>query len=285
MTARVAKRVAAECSRAAMVLVLRSYLLPLLDVVLGDASRPKLVLDVDDIESVVHRELGQADEAARFERLETHYLPLMDEVFVCSRGDAGVVSHAHVIPNAVRPPEIAAPADSTDFDLLLVGNLSYAPNVEAAGWLCHEVLPHMTGATVAILGSSPPPSVMRLADEPAITVVPDPQNVAPWYERSAVAVVPVKRGGGSRIKLIEALAHGRPVVATSTGAAGLPWSQVESPVVIADTPSDFAQACRELIDDRERARSLGDEGRKLVLARASVDVVAAQIDRLLGSTG
>ena len=171
-----------------------------------------------------------------------------------------------------------------DHDLLFVGNLSYAPNVEAARWLCHEVLPRLgDDVRVAIVGSNPHADVLALVADARVTVAPDVPDVTPWYARSSIAVVPVQRGGGSRIKLIEALAHRRAAVSTTIGAAGMPWSDAESPIVCADTPDAFARACRELLDDPARADLLGTRGARLVRERASIAAVAPQIDRLVRS--
>ena len=279
-----ARQTAELAAGAALVLVLREYLLPLLDVLLAQPRRPRLVLDVDDVESVTQRQLGERAEAERFARLEAHYLPLMDAVTTCSREDATLLGATTVIPNAIRMPTLDGAARDPDHDLLFVGNLSYAPNVEAARWLCHEMVPLLgDDVRVAIVGSRPTADVHALATDARVTLAPDVPDVTPWYARSSVAVVPVRRGGGSRIKLIEALAHRRPVVSTTVGAAGMPWSVAESPVVVADTTEAFARACRELLGDPARARDLGARGSALVRERASIEAVAPQIDRLVRS--
>jgi glycosyltransferase involved in cell wall biosynthesis len=281
-------RIARRLRGAELVLVLRSYLAPFLDDVLGWRARPSVLLDVDDIESSTHRRLGLAEEAARHERLEAHYLPLMDRVLVCSEEDREELSGRlglrtlSVIPNAVRPPPGPEPPTG-EYDLLFVGNLSYRPNIEAVDWLIRQVLPGLRDARVAVVGSRPGPEVRALAAGPRVTLADDVEDVGPWYRASSVAVVPVQRGGGSRIKLIEAFAHHRPVVATSAGAAGLPWPKLDSPVLVADNPEDFTEACRSLLDDPARARQLSERGRKLVNATATVAIVAAQIEELARS--
>src|SRR5437764_174379 len=126
ISVRVAEALVPEVDGAGVVLTMRAYLLPLLDVVLSAAERPKLMLDVDDVESVLHRELGRPDEADRFERLEAHYLPLMDGVIACSREDAASLRArlglrtVAVIPNAIRPPEKPSPLRASLYDLLFV---------------------------------------------------------------------------------------------------------------------------------------------------------------------
>src|SRR5438309_11216207 len=127
----------------------------------------------------------------------------MEAVIACSRADAEFLGATAVIPNAIRMPPLADTPREPDHDLVFVGNLSYAPNVEAAGWLCHEVVSRLgDDVRVAIVGSNPHPDVRALAGDARVTVAPNVPDVTSWYARSSVAVVPVQRGGGSRIKLI-----------------------------------------------------------------------------------
>lgn len=257
----------ARAAAAQLAVVHRTYVLPLLDELLREPGRPRLVLDVDDVEP-----------------LDARHLPLVDAVIACSRADADELGAAAVIPNAVRMPALERVAGPRDHDLLLVGNLSYAANVEAALWLCHQVLPRLGDDTrLAIVGSHPVAEVQALGTDPRVTLAADVPDVTPWYARSSIAVVPVQRGGGSRIKLIEALAHRRAVVSTTIGAAGVPWSDEESPVVRADTPEAFARACRDLLEDPARAEALAARGAALVRERASIEAVAPQIERFVRS--
>ncbi len=288
-TAQRAIAIAPTLQRADLVVVFRTYLVPLLDAILADPGRPPILLDVDDVESALHAEVGDAQEAERFTRLEAHYLPLMDAVIACSVEDARLLSQRYdlrelaVIPNAVSVPPAATRADAPDHDMLFVGNLSYAPNVEGVRWFVREVLPRLCGLRVAIVGSRPVAEVQSLASDPRVTLAADVPDIGRWYANAHLALVPLLHGGGSRIKLIEALAHGLPVVATTRGAAGLPWRRSGSPVVVADDAEAFAGGCRELLLDRARARTLGDAGRELVRQWASIGAVAPQIDSLARS--
>jgi glycosyltransferase involved in cell wall biosynthesis len=270
----------------ALVLAMRLYLAPLLDVLLDGPERPALVLDVDDVESLTQRDLGNLEEASRFERLESVYLPLLDRVIACSRDDADHLADLHelratvVVPNAIRPPAPAADRPLAPHDLLFVGNLSYRPNADGARWLCREVLPRLEGSTVALVGSRPRPDVVELAADRGVTVAADVPDVAPWYRSASVAVVPIRAGGGTRIKVLEALAHRRPVVATTAGGRGLELAGSDGPILTADTADAFAAACRRLLDDPALASRLGERGAEAVLATRSVDAVAPLVEAL-----
>jgi glycosyltransferase involved in cell wall biosynthesis len=282
-----AAKAVAETSRGVgMVVAMRLYLAPLLDVLLDRDRRPALVLDVDDIESVTQSELGQAEEASRFERLEAVYLPSLDRVIACSTEDADRLTGAHdltavtVVPNAVRRPTPVDDHAPARQELVFVGNMSYGPNADGAEWLCREVLPRLHGAKVALVGSRPGPKVLDLAADPRVTVAADVPDVTPWYRSSAVAVAPIQAGGGTRIKVLEALAHRRPVVATTVGARGLELAGSEGPVLRADTADAFAGACRRLLDDPALAARLAKRGEEAVMSKNGVDVVAPLVERL-----
>ena len=157
----------------------------------------------------------------------------------------------------------------------MVGTLSYPPNAAGAAWLCGEVLPRLPGVRARLVGRAPPPAVRALAG-PLVEVAADVPDVAPWYARSAVAVVPLHAGGGTRIKLLEALAHGVPVVATPVGAEGLSVDARRGVLIAAD-PADFARACATLLADPARAARLGAAGRAWVRRHHAVARVAPRV--------
>jgi glycosyltransferase involved in cell wall biosynthesis len=276
--------VALAAEGAASVHALRLYLAPFLDALLDRGERPRLTLDVDDVESVTHRRLGNLDEAGRYERLEAHYLSLLDQVITSSRADADLLAARYglpapaAVPNATWPPAAAHPP-AARHDLIFVGNLSYAPNIDAAVWLCEEIMPMLEGVTLALVGSRPAASVRALAGD-RVTVAADVPEVGSWYAGAAVAVAPLRAGGGTRTKVIEALAHGRAVVATSAAVEGLELAEDKRAVLVADTPAAFADACWRLLDDRDLAARMASRGEELVRAAASVDRVAGEIDEL-----
>jgi glycosyltransferase involved in cell wall biosynthesis len=269
----------------AAVHVLRLYLAPLLDPLFDAARRPPIMLDVDDIESVVHRRLGEDAEADRFERLESWYLPRVDHVITASQTDERALAHRHglravtTVPNAVRRPHDAGPMGT--HDILFVGNLSYRPNIDAARWFCNEVLPLLAGVRVALVGGAPHASVIALAADSRVTVAADVADVSPWYAQTSVVVAPLLAGGGTRTKVTEAFVHRRPVVATPVGVEGLAWNGEDGPVLVAESPADFAAACRRLLDDSDLAASLAGRGEQAVLAAATVEAVVPTIGGVL----
>jgi glycosyltransferase involved in cell wall biosynthesis len=163
---------------------------------------------------------------------------------------------------------------------LFVGNLGYLPNAVGARWLCDEVVPKLGPVRVVLAGSGPTPGTEALASRPGVTVVADPPTVTPYYRAATVAVVPVRAGGGTRIKVLEAFAHGCPVVSTAAGAEGLPVTDGEH-LLLADSADDFAAACRRLLADPNLGAALAQRA-KSVADRFEWEPVAAGLSRLVG---
>jgi glycosyltransferase involved in cell wall biosynthesis len=153
--------------------------------------------------------------------------------------------------------------------LLFVGSFDYSANVDAASFLVNEILPVVRaklGATEALLaGRSPPPQVQALDRLPGVTVAGRVEEVVPLYEKASAVVVPVRYGGGSRLKILEALAVARPVVTTRTGMRGLPVADGVH-VLVADTPEAFASALARLRNEPGLVARLTQEGRRFVEA-------------------
>jgi glycosyltransferase involved in cell wall biosynthesis len=278
--------------------VMRLYMAPYAAPFLECRPRPAAVLDLDDDEVGTHADLSElharngrlaearlaARESERFREAEWAWLGWFDRVLLASSADMRRVAdrtaltRLELFPNAVRLPRIHA-SGAPMASLLFVGNLSYAPNQDAAIWLCRELLPRLRvrrRVRVRIVGGGAGPSVRALAPLPGVEIVGPVDDLAPEYKAAGVVVVPIRAGGGTRIKLIEALAYGKPVVSTSIGATGIAVDDGHH-LVIADDAAEFAQACLGLLGDPAEARSLGARGRKLVRERYASDVVGARL--------
>ena len=151
--------------------------------------------------------------------------------------------------------------------LLFTGTMDYRPNVDAAQWFARDVLPLIIGAAPSarftIAGRNPTPSVCALAG-PHVEVTGTVDDDLPYFRNTSVFVLPMRFGGGSRLKLLQAMACGLPVVTTTAGAAGIPVQHGKH-IWIADAPKDFAGAVCRLLRDRETGRALGAAARELAL--------------------
>jgi glycosyltransferase involved in cell wall biosynthesis len=287
--------------------VMRIYLAPFVGRHLARRTatgRPACGLDLDDDESRTrHRLAGlyavrgdslgaalETSEAEKYDALEREWLPRFDVVFLCAESDRAALGRrlplatTRIAPNAVALPEAAAgprAGGGPALRLLFVGSLGYFPNEDAALFLCDEILPRLRALTarpvaVHIAGSGPPSAVARLGERAGVTVTAGPPSVAPLYAAADVAVVPVRAGGGTRIKVLEALAHGVPVVATPLGVEGLDV-EPESDVLVADDAPALARACCRLGEDAALRQRLIARGRAVVASRYTIARVAPTI--------
>ncbi|MBA2568143.1 MAG: glycosyltransferase [Actinobacteria bacterium] len=173
-----------------------------------------------------------------------------------------------LVPNGVDCDALRAretlPAEPS---LLFVGSMDYGANVDAVEHLVDEVLPLLEHreTAVTIVGSNPPRSLAQTVARSQLPIdlagfVPE---TGPFFERSRLFVVPLRFGGGTRLKILEALARGAPVVTTSIGCEGLDLVH-ERDVIIADHPSELASWIDRLLDDDDLCRSLARQGRATV---------------------
>jgi polysaccharide biosynthesis protein PslH len=165
-------------------------------------------------------------------------------------------------------------------ELVFTGSMDWMPNEDAMLHFVAETLPllrrRVPDVTLTIVGRNPPPRIRALAAADAsIRVTGSVPDVRPYLERAAVFIVPIRVGGGTRLKIFEAMAMELPVVSTTIGAEGLPVRDGED-VRLADTPADFADAVAELLAAPDHARTLALAGAALVRAQFGWDHVAAR---------
>jgi len=183
-------------------------------------------------------------------------------------GDFGAARTA-VVPNGVDTKAFArAPSPGQPDLLLFFGALNYFPNQEGLLHFIDEVLPQIRrlrpGVRLQVVGPNAPSSLRDRRDQ-GVELVGLVDNVAAYLERAAAVVVPLRVGGGTRLKLLEALAMGKAVVSTRLGAEGIPVIDGQH-LLLADDPTTFARQVTRLLEDPPFAERLGSEGRQLVMA-------------------
>lgn len=213
-----------------------------------------------------------------------------DHVVAVSEEDATVFREAYGVPS------VTAVATGVDLDffrpsgtvpprphhLAFTGSMDWMPNVDGIRWFVKEVLPLVRQAvpavSLSIVGRKPAAAVQALADPAAgIVVTGTVPDIRPYLEEAAVVVVPLRVGGGTRLKIYEAMAMERPIVATTVGAEGLPV-QDGATIRIADDPPAFAAAIVALLHDAAQAGHMGRAGADLVRARFGWAQVNEQFD-------
>jgi len=173
--------------------------------------------------------------------------------------------------------------------LLFVGNFRHPPNTEAVEWLLGDVVPRLDPTLLAahpirIVGNEPPESIVTAGQAiQGVEVVGWVPSLVPYLQRARVSVAPLRHGAGTKGKVIQALAAGTPVVTTSVGLEGLALKHGRE-VLLADDPSDFAQAITRLVSDEKLWSRLAKSGRSVMTETHSREYARQQLRMALEST-
>jgi glycosyltransferase involved in cell wall biosynthesis len=196
------------------------------------------------------------------------------------------VSRIKAVPTGVDVGFFQPPGESQQAtDLVFVGSMDWMPNIDGVLWFVGEVLPFikrkLPSCTLALVGRTPGREVLELAErDSSIRVTGTVADVRPWLWESKVSLVPLRIGGGTRLKIYEAMAARTPVVSTTIGAEGLEISPGEN-ILIADEPEAFAEACIRLICDSSERGRLASAGSQHVAIKHSWEAAAAEFERAL----
>ena len=196
------------------------------------------------------------------------------------------VTRVSAIPTGVDVDYFRPPAESRHTaDLVFLGSMDWLPNIDGMLWFVNEIFPlilrERPECTLAIVGRSPAPEILRLArNQPNITVSGTVPDVRPYIWGSTVSIVPLRIGGGTRLKIYETAAAGVPVVSTTIGAEGLSLSAPQE-IRLADTPETFAQACLGLLANTAERERLRDTALNRVRDSFSWETVVDRFEEIL----
>jgi glycosyltransferase involved in cell wall biosynthesis len=256
-------------------LYLASLAGPLLRRRVGNA---RFILDCDEDDARAQQSIGAMyrrnghllqsawamSEASAYDRMGETSFPQFDRILVASNSEARSLARKAgrerimVMPNVAPVVSHARSrrVQANNQTILFVGTLGYAPNADAVMWFTSRVWPRLRFVSkcvrFVIAGRDPPDWMLRLGRQPGIVVAGSVPDVAPLYRKAALAVVPLRAGGGTRIKLLEAAAWGVPSVSTTFGATGIDFRPGVD-VVLADSEAGFARACRTLLTEPHQA--------------------------------
>lgn len=257
-------------------------------------DRALVVFDNHNAEYLLQERIAQAErqvrgwtpgalystlQARKLRGFERRVCCQLDRVVAVSKADAEALRqldptvHAAVIPNGVdtsfyrrdRVKTLALPSHA----LVFTGTMDFRPNVDAVLWFAQEVLP-LIQQTVPdvhfyVVGQRPHARLEVLRGQPAITLTESVEDTRPYVAGAAVYVIPLRMGGGTRLKLLEAWAMEAPVVSTTLGAEGFEVRH-DRELLLANDGAAFARSVVELLIDPERAQALGRRGRTFAAA-------------------
>jgi glycosyltransferase involved in cell wall biosynthesis len=211
-------------------------------------------------------------------------------VVVCKEEDRQFfgrsAANVTVVPNGISALPVAAADREHDDRLLFIAKLEYEANFDAEIYLRDMVLPSIRqqrpGAHLVVVGRAGAADIERLHDGVSCLLTGSVADITPYVEQCAVVVVPMRLGGGTRLKLLDALGRGKAVVSTSVGAEGLDLRS-EVDLLIADDSGDFADACLRLLKDEDLRRRLGTSGRRQILERYQWSAIAGRVEETLAA--
>jgi polysaccharide biosynthesis protein PslH len=214
------------------------------------------------------RRLAARLDAHLIARAEQRLARSWDALSVCTSEDVAALRAADQgatvtkVPNVVSRERLPPPASSKCFRVLFVGNLSFSANTDGLALFVDEAWPivrrALPNAELSIVGMHPSVMVRELAARNGFALQADVPSLKPFYEQCDVVIAPILFGSGTRIKILEAMAYGRPVVSTTVGAEGMGLEDGRH-LLLGDAMADFAAALVRLAIDPALGRRLADE--------------------------
>jgi sugar transferase (PEP-CTERM/EpsH1 system associated) len=284
---------------------------PYIPTLLSREPRPKIVYDAHNAEAVIQRRAFATDlrlsqptrwpaalyswlQIPRLQAFEAEVCRQADAVICVSSEDAAALQQLApdlqplIVPNGLEVEAFREHARdernaSSSPQLVFTGKMDYRPNLDAAEWFADRIFPRIRAARpeaqFVVVGQKPPEALRKRDGRNNVAVTGAVEDTRPFIAGSAVYVAPLRMGGGTRFKLLEAMALARPIVSTSLGAEGF---RVQSgrELWLADTPADFAEAVLALLADPERAKAMGEAGLAFVRAHYDWSVIIPRLEEV-----
>lgn len=228
---------------------------------------------------------GQWEKAVAYEKAACHRF---DYVAAVSEEDAEQMRRAYGVTNISAVPtgvdtEFFRPSGQIETEphsLVFTGSMDWLPNEDAIQYFTAEILPRLKqqipNVKLTVVGRNPFPGLIELSQrDPAVIVTGRVDDVRPFMERAAAYVIPLRIGGGTRLKVYEAMAMEKPIISTTLGAEGLPVRNgVE--LLLADDAQEFADATARVLRDASLAKQIGQQAATTVRAKFGWGGVAAE---------
>jgi sugar transferase (PEP-CTERM/EpsH1 system associated) len=218
-----------------------------------------------------------------------------DRVVVVSEADARAIRRLvpgldlAVVPNGVDVefysapiPPLEAHAGPGQQDMVFTAKMDFRPNVDAVLWFAQKVLPlvrqEMPEARFWVVGQDPHPRLAPLARDPAVVLTGWVEDVRPYIAGAGVVVIPLRIGGGTRLKVLEAMAMSKAIVSTTLGCEGFDLASGQE-LVLADAPAGFAAALLDLLRDPGRRERLGRVARRFAASRYDWGMIVPRLEQ------
>jgi sugar transferase (PEP-CTERM/EpsH1 system associated) len=238
-------------------------------------------------------------QALKMKLYETKIIMEFKGVFACSPDDKKILNGLnprsvplYLMPNGVDIDYFKAPDSQEDGEveaLVFTGSLDWLPNDDAVSYFCGKILPLIwqkkDSVKLYVVGKSPSAMIKKLAGRDSRVIVTGRvDDVRPYVRPAKAFIVPLRIGGGTRLKILEAMSMSKAVVSTSIGAEGIEYTDGKN-ILIGDNPQDFADKVLGLMDDGLKSRQIGAEGRKLVCGKYDWDTIGRGLKEVYKAAG
>lgn len=281
---------------------------------LARGRRPMLLYDAHNAEQLIqqralatdrtrparwHAALYSSIQIPRLRSFERRVLRAADRVTCVSAEDAASLRELVpglapvIVPNGLDLHSYTSQAWPAaeglgEFAIVFTGKMDYRPNVDAAEWFAAQMLPAIQArrpeAQFVIVGQKPSPRLLALGERPGVVVTGAVEDVRPFIARAAVFVAPLRMGGGTRFKLLEAMALGTPIVSTHVGAEGFDVASGRE-LLLADSPADFVEAVLSLSRVEGLRRDLTEAALRFVRANYDWEAIIPRVEAAWSEAG
>ncbi len=288
-----------------LIIVSRAYLIPVIWALPDQLKATPVLLDLDDDDaslkrrfSLHERALGRIDNARWFEAEAQIYDTLIEmarprvRMFTCASNAVRnglscrlVTEQTKSISNVAPDVRAKGRSSRSGSNLLFVGTLDYLPNRDGVEWLVREIWPRLQKlcpeAKITIAGSEPPADIRSICREAGFELVADPPELRRLYTQASAAIVPLRLGSGSRIKILEAGAFGVPVISTHAGADGLELDPDTHAYLCDSTADGFAQACAQCLGNENQRTSRAEALQLFVQTKHNRTRIVGELGRII----
>ena len=229
-------------------------------------------------------------QAYKLAKLEEDICRRFDVNLAVSELDANLIqerspgAHVHVVENGTDTHYFSPRGSEEDpWTVVFAGSLDWYPNISGLRFFIERVWPLLKcerpQVRLYLAGKNPSKFILQTAiGDPSITVIADPADIRPWIARAAVFVCPIYDGGGTRLKILDAMAMGKAIVSTSVGCEGLRVNHGDD-ILIADTPREMAREIGNAMDDQDKRLKMGARARERVQHLYSWEVIGKELSR------
>ncbi|MBV8549047.1 MAG: glycosyltransferase [Alphaproteobacteria bacterium] len=246
-----------------------------------DLHFARLKMEADRTHNVLQHKFAEQQlqqELTVWRSVDCALYPSQDELDAINALEHGLPV-AHLSPYAFSVAQNRASVPAAQSGILFVAGFAHAPNVDAALWFCKEILPHILAAkpdvTVTLVGANPTQEVKNLSGGAVrVTGFVTDEVLADYYAKARVSVAPLRFGAGVKLKVVESMQAGVPIVTTSVGAQGL--RGLDGALEVQDDPAEFARAVLRFLDDDAAWRMRSDQ--QIAYVNRTFSVAAQQRD-------